>query len=269
MPLTPLRERFAARGYLLNGYCAMPSVAAAEVYARQGWDCITLDLEHGSIGFDAAVAMLQAIAGANVVPMARVPAVDGARIGTLLDAGVLGITCAMVESREQAQALARACRYPPRGGRGLSRSTRATLLHGPGYNAAADDWMTVYAMIESPAGLEALDDIAAVEGIDGLYFGSIDYVTSLLGRFPSIDQSDPGIDAAIADAAARIVAACRSRGIVAGINAMSSDAARKRLAEGFRFITLSSDARALAVQAKAWVDGARAAARSTLGEQAA
>jgi 4-hydroxy-2-oxoheptanedioate aldolase len=261
MDVMPLRARLARSGYVLNGYCSMPSPAAAEIYARQGFDCVTLDLEHGSIGFDAAVSMLQAMASADVVPMVRIPAVDAAQIGMLLDSGVLGITCAMIESKAQAEALVRACRYPPKGERSLSRSTRATLLHGAAYNGNADDWIAVFAMVESPAGMRELEAIAAVEGIDGIYFGSIDYVTALLGRFPPPDRSDPEIDAAIAEASRRIVACCQSHGIVAGMNATSAEAAGKRLAEGFRFITLSSDARALAVQAKSWVDGARAVAQ--------
>jgi len=261
MNVMPLAARLARSGYVLNGYCSMPSPAAVEIYARQGFDCVTLDLEHGSIGFDTAVSMLQAMAAVDVVPMARIPAVDAAQIGTLLDSGVLGITCAMIESAGQAEALVRACRYPPRGARSLSRSTRATLVHGTTYNGDANDAVSVFAMIETPAGLREVDAIAAVPGIDGLYFGSIDYVTALLGRFPPQDRSDGEIDAAMADASQRIVACCAARRIIAGMNATSAQEAGKRLAEGFRFITLSSDSRALAVQAKAWVDGARAIAQ--------
>ena len=93
-----LKERLAARGYILNGYCQMPGAFSAEVYSRQGWDAVTLDLEHGSIGFDSAVAMLQAITASGAVPLARVAAPDPVTIGTMLDAGVLGITCAMISS---------------------------------------------------------------------------------------------------------------------------------------------------------------------------
>ena len=174
----------AVNGYLLNGYCAMPSPFAAEIYARQGWDTVTIDMEHGSIGFDGAVAILQAITASGVVPLVRIPKVDAATIGMLLDAGALGITCAMINTAAEALELVRACKYPPRGIRSLSRVTRAALVYGPDYNALANEFTNVFAMIETAEGLANLDDITAVDGIDGIYVGSVDLAMSVLGRFP-------------------------------------------------------------------------------------
>lgn len=255
-----LSERLAANGYVLNGYLQMPSAAAAEIYARQGWDVVTLDLEHGSIGFDTAVAMLQAIAASKALPFARIPTSDAALIGMLLDSGVLGITCAMVNSVADAEALVRACRYPPRGDRSLSRFSRASLVHGPDYNARADRMISVFAMIETAEGLRNVEAIAAVDGLDGLYMGSVDLAMSVLGRMPQIGVRDPAIDAVVDDAMARVVACCRASGIVAGINAPGPEEGWRMIERGFRFLTLSSDVRALAVQSKSWVDGLRSLA---------
>jgi 4-hydroxy-2-oxoheptanedioate aldolase len=262
-PGDSLKERMAVNGYLLNGYCAMASPFAAEIYSRLGWDTVTIDMEHGSIGFDSAVAILQAITASGVVPLVRIPKVDSATIGMLLDAGVLGITCAMINTAAEARELVRACKYPPQGIRSLSRVTRATVIYGPDYNARANEFTNVFAMIETAEGLANLDEITAVDGIDGIYVGSVDLAMSVLGRFPPATGSDPEIDAMVEDANRRIVARCKSRDLIAGINAPTVDAAARMLASGFSFITLSSDVRALVLQTRAWVDGVRRTAEGS------
>ena len=263
-PGRSLKERVALNDYVLNGYCQISSPFAAEVYALQGWDSVTIDMEHGSIGFDGAVTILQAITASGVVPLVRIPAVDTALIGMLLDAGALGVTCAMINTKGEAMELVRACKYPPRGIRSLSRSTRATRVYGPDYNVRADELTSVFAMIETVEGMANLDDITAVDGIDGIYFGSVDFAMSVLGRFPPAKGADAEIDALVDDATRRIVARCKSRGIIAGINATTTEAAGRMIASGFRFITISSDVRALELQSKAWIDGVRALAAGLL-----
>ena len=262
-PGDSLKERMAASGYLLNGYCAMPSPFAAEIYSRQGWDSVTIDMEHGSIGFDGAVAILQAITASGVIPLVRIAQVDPALIGMLLDAGALGITCAMINNAAEARALVRACKYPPHGTRSLSRVMRAAMIHGPDYNARANEFTNVFAMIETADGLANLDEITAVDGIDGIYVGSVDLAMSVLGRFPPPIGSDAEIDAMLEDANRRIVARCKSRGIIAGINATTVDVAGRMIAAGFTFITLSSDVRAMVLQTKAWIDGVRRVAEGS------
>ena len=252
-----LKERLALNGYILNGYCQMPGPLAAEIYSRQGWDAVTLDLEHGSIGFDSAVAMLQAITASGVVPMVRVPAVDPVMIGMMLDAGVLGITCAAINTAADAVKLVRSCKYPPRGDRGLGRLTRAAVVHGPDYHSRANELTTVFAMIETAEGMKNLDVIAAVDGLDGVYMGPVDLAMSVLGKMPQIGVSDPAVDAVINDAIDRVLQRCASRQLIAGINASTPEEAWRMIQRGFRFITLSSDVRALTLQSKAWVDGLR------------
>jgi 4-hydroxy-2-oxoheptanedioate aldolase len=241
----------------------MPSPFAAEIYSRQGWDSVTIDMEHGSIGFDGAVAILQAITASGVVPLVRIPQVDPAIIGMLLDAGALGITCAMINNAAEARELVRACKYPPQGTRSLSRVMRAAMIYGPDYNARANEFTNVFAMIETAEGLANLDEITAVDAIDGIYVGSVDLAMSVLGRFPPPIGSDPEIAAMLEDANRRIVARCKSRGIIAGINATTVDVAGRMIAGGFTFITLSSDVRAMVLQTRAWIDGVRRVAEGS------
>ena len=265
-PEKSLKELMAVKGYLLNGYCSMPSPFAAEIYSRQGWDSVTLDMEHGSIGFDCAVAMMQAMTASGVVPLVRIPKVDAALIGTLLDAGALGVTCAMIETAAEAQELVRACKYPPRGSRSLSRVSRAALVYGPDYNLRADHLVNVYAMIETGKGMANLDAITEVEGLDGIYVGSVDLAMSVLGRFPPPTGRDAELEAMVEAATDRVAARCKARGLIAGMNAGSVEVASRLIARGFRFITLSSDVRAMVLQSKAWIDGVRGVAGGLLAK---
>ena len=84
MQMQSLKNRLEKNGYVLNGYVSMASPYSAELYALQGWDAVTLDMEHGSIGFDSAVAIVQAVFASGAVPMVRIAAVDHALIGMLL-----------------------------------------------------------------------------------------------------------------------------------------------------------------------------------------
>lgn len=255
--LPSVRDIWQLRGHVLNGYVSMASPAAAELYAAQGWDTVTLDLEHGSIGFDAAVEILRAIRGSGVVPLVRVPKGDPTWVATLLDAGAMGITAAMIDTREDAQRLVDACRYPPLGDRGLSRQTRAAMLHGLDYTETANTRISVFAMVETVEGMRNLSSIASVPGLDGIYFGGVDFEMSLR-RAARGDPAGAG-DTAAATASARkaVVEACRANSILAGMNASNPAAALALFESGFRFITLSSDAVAMTSQARAWVTDAR------------
>ena len=106
-----LREIWQAGDWATNGWLAIPSSYSAELMAHQGWDSLTVDLQHGVVDYQAAVGMLQAISTVpSVVPMARVPWNDPALIMKLLDAGAYAIVCPMINNRREAEAFVAACR---------------------------------------------------------------------------------------------------------------------------------------------------------------
>lgn len=247
-----------ARGYVLNGYVSMPSPAACELYAMQGWDSVTLDMEHGSIGFDVAVDMLRSINSAGVLPLVRIPRGDPSWISGLLDAGVMGVTAAMINTVKDAQRLVQACRYPPEGDRGMSRMSRAAMVYGAEYAKTANSNISVFAMVETPQALDNLEGIAAVPGIDGIYFGGVDYELCLRGDPRMPDLTEVEVRAAVVRARQSIANVCRQRDLLAGMNANSATVANQLRAEGYRFFTLSSDATAMTSQARAWVGDVRA-----------
>ena len=95
----------------INGWLHIPSTWSAEVMARQGWDSLTIDMQHGLMGMETAIQMLQAVSTTDVVPMARVNWNSPGDIMKLLDAGAYGIVCPMIETREECEAFVGACRF--------------------------------------------------------------------------------------------------------------------------------------------------------------
>lgn len=249
--LRSFRERINQDGYVLNFYCTVPAPLIAELAAKAGFDAVTLDMQHGLIDYAEAVAMISPLAGRDVVPMVRTPPLDPRLIMKLLDAGVLGITCALIESGTDAEALVRACRYPPRGERSFG-PLRAGLVHD-GYYDRADELVTVLAMLESRKGFDNLDEILAVDGIDGIYIGPMDLALSM-GHAPSLD-----VPQEVSDAIDHILRRCREAGKICGMIAPDGAHAATLVERGFSFVTISNDIRAIDQTIKGWLGDARKA----------
>jgi len=224
----------------VNGWLAIPSSFAAEVMAHQGWDTLTIDLQHGVVDYAAMVSMLQAISTTATVPVVRVPWLEPGIIQKTLDAGAYGVICPMINTREDAQRLVACTHYAPQGTRSFG-PVRATLYGGADYAEHANRTIVVFAMIETAQALDNLDAILSVEGLDAIYIGPSDLSLSL-GCRPVFDDVEPKAQQAIE----HIVERARAHGVVAGIHNGRPDVARSRIDLGFRFVTLGSDARLLA-----------------------
>ena len=180
----------------VSGWLSIPAPFSAEIMAHQGWDALTVDLQHGLIDYQTAVDMLTAISTTETVPLARVPWLEFGLIMKLLDAGAYGVICPMVNTREDAQNLVRAGRYPPAGTRSFG-PVRAAIYGGADYVENANDEIVLLAMIETEEALDNVKEIAAVSGLDGLFIGPNDLAKSL-GRAPRLDTDDPLVAPAIA-----------------------------------------------------------------------
>ena len=224
----------------VNGWLAIPNGFAAETMAHQGWDTLTIDLQHGVVDYQAMVGMLQAISTTPTVPIVRVPWLEPGIIMKTLDAGAYGVICPMVNTREDAQKLVAWTHYAPRGTRSFG-PVRALLYGGADYPAQANETIVAFAMIETAQALDNLDAILSVEGLDAVYIGPSD-LSLALGCKPSFDDVEP----LVAQAIDHIVERARAHGVVAGIHNGRPDVARARIAKGFRFVTVASDARILA-----------------------
>jgi len=219
----------------VNAWLSIPSSYCAEVMGHQGFDAVTIDLQHGMIGFEQAIGMFQALSATPVLPLARVSRNDPALVMQLLDAGAYGIICPMISSVEEARSLVSACRYPPVGTRSFGPA-RGLLYGGPDYFQGANDEILVLAMIETRQGLDALDAILAVEGLDGIFVGPNDLALAL-GKTPKSEPDDQDVRQAIAHICERT----RAHGKIPGIFCSTGEAAAQRIAEGFLLVTPGND----------------------------
>jgi 4-hydroxy-2-oxoheptanedioate aldolase len=234
-----LRTLWQQNKAAINGWLAIPSSFSAEVMANQGWDTLTVDMQHGVIDYGQMVPMLQAISTTPTVPIVRVPWLEPGIIMKSLDAGAYGIICPMINSREDAQRLVSYTHYAPRGSRSVG-PVRANLYGGSDYLSKANDTVVVFAMIETRQALDHLDDILSVEGLDAVYIGPSD-LSMVLGCRPVFDDVDPPV----AQAIAHILARAKAHGLRAAVHNGVPEVAKARAAMGFDLVTLSSDARIL------------------------
>jgi 4-hydroxy-2-oxoheptanedioate aldolase len=237
----------------VNGWLSIPSTVTAEMVARQDYDTITVDLQHGLIDYQMALPMMQAIgAASDATVIARPPWLEPGIIMKLLDAGALGILCPMINTPADAEALVRACHYAPKGYRSVG-PTRALMVYGPSYMQEANHAVVTLAMIETAQALENVEAIARTPGLSALYIGPSDLAQSL-GHPIQMDPTDPLVMAAID----RILAAAKAAGIKAGMHCMMPDYARQMAARGFDFVTLGNDVRMLTAELAARVGAFRA-----------
>ncbi|MEY2687973.1 MAG: hypothetical protein RL375_2171 [Pseudomonadota bacterium] len=239
-----LREIWRTGGAVVNGWLAIPNAFSAETMAHQGWDALTIDLQHGVVDYPAMLGMLQAISTTATVPVVRVPWLEPGILMKTLDAGAYGVICPMVNTREDAQRLVAWTHYAPRGTRSFG-PVRALLYGGPDYPEHANDTIVTFAMIETAQALDNLDDILSVEGLDAVYIGPSDLSLSL-GCKPTFDDVEPKV----AQAIDHVLDRARAHGLIAGIHNGTPEAARARIAKGFQFVTISSDARLMAAGAQ-------------------
>ena len=254
-----LREIWCRGGAAVNGWLAIPSGVSAEAMAHQGWDSLTIDMQHGLVDYTSAVPMLQGISTTQTVPLARVPWLEPGIIMKALDAGAYGIICPMVNTRADAEKFVGACRYAPAGYRSFG-PTRALIYAGADYPAHANETVLAIAMIETRAALDNLEAIVSTPGLDGVYIGPADLALSL-GHKPKFDHTEPELLEPIE----RILDAAKAHGVMPGIHCGSAAYAKRMIDLGFQLVTLLSDQRLLVAAAKAMVDDLRAQGTGAAG----
>jgi 4-hydroxy-2-oxoheptanedioate aldolase len=230
-----VREMIAAGTTVVNGWVSCESLYAAEVLSYAGYDAVTIDLQHGMFGLDGAVRLVQAVSAGPAVPMVRVSTLNPAEIGKLLDAGAYGLICPSIDSAEQCATLVAACRYPPTGGRSYGPA-RGVLYGGQDYVDAADDTVQVWAMVESKAALDHVEEIVAVPGLDGIYVGPNDLALSL-----GVTPATVPVAAEVTAALARVLAVAHAAGVAVGAYCADAQMARRLADDGFDLVTPGND----------------------------
>jgi 4-hydroxy-2-oxoheptanedioate aldolase len=242
---TALRDRLRRREPLAAAFLDLGSPVSAQVTAMSGFDVVVVDLEHGAGGEDTARAQIQA-ADAHATVVVRVP--DGpAQVGRMLDAGASGVIVPQVAGAEDADRAARAVRYA--GTRGISPFSRGNRFGaaGPDFRAAADAALGCIVQIERVSALEAVDEIAALDDVDGLLMGPAD-LSADLGCAPDLAGAE------LQDAARRIAEAAARQGKTAALHLARPDQAAGFRELGFSLLSCTFESAVLAA-------GSAAAAR--------
>lgn len=251
-PNNSFKQALADGKRLIGCWMSAGEPAIAEVMGTAGFDWLVIDGEHGPNDIRSIRDQLMALQSSPSHAVVRVPIGEAWLIKQVLDCGAQTVLVPMVESVEQARDLVRACKYPPFGMRGVGatagRATHFGLVSE--YVATADDQICLLVQIESRAGIEALDDIAQIDGIDGIFIGPADLSTDMGHKGNS---AAPEVRTVIADAMAKIKAAGKAPGIL-GVSEEAiqafDDMGAQFLAVGIDIMILVQNARALSARWK-------------------
>jgi 4-hydroxy-2-oxoheptanedioate aldolase len=246
LPTNGFKRAIAARERQIGLWCTLSTAFAVEIVAGAGFDWLLLDTEHSPGDVLSVMAQLQALAGFDgVAPVVRPASNDPVLIKRFLDAGAQSLLIPYVQSADEARDAVAACRYPPRGIRGVSALTRATQFgRYEGYAHRADQEIALLVQIETQAGLDALDEIASVDGVDGVFVGPGDLAASL-GHIG--DLSHPTVVSAVESAIVRIGHAGKPAGVLTSDPAF----AQRCIDLGCTFTAVGVDAGLLARNADA------------------
>lgn len=239
------KSKLAAGDLQIGLWSNLASATSAEVIAPSGFDWVLLDMEHGPNELASVIAQARVLAASSSSVLVRPPWNDFVLIKRLLDAGMQSLLIPFVQNVEEATAAVRAVRYPPDGIRGIGGTTRATSYgRVRDYTGKANSVVCLLVQVESGEALEKLEDIASVEGINGVFVGPADLAASLghLG-----DMGAEPVQAAIKSTAARL----KKIGVPAGIVSGDPAQARQYIEWGYSFVGVGTDSRLLASSADA------------------
>lgn len=220
---------------------ALASAYTTEICAGAGFDWLLIDGEHAPNDLRSVLAQLQAMSGSPTEPVVRLPVGDPVLIKQYLDIGARSLLIPMIESVAQAEAIVRATRYPPHGSRGVGSAIgRASQWNRtPDYLSRAQEGICLLLQIESMPGLHALDEIARLDGVDGIFIGPSD-LAAALGHL-----GNPG-HAAVQDAIIDAIGRIRAANKPAGILMADERLAHSYLALGTSFVAVGTDVTILA-----------------------
>lgn len=236
LPINTFKQRLQSGEAQIGLWVGLAEPYCAELAANAGFDWLLLDGEHAPNDVRSLLGQLQAVAAYPSHPVIRPPIGDAVVIKQLLDLGAQTLLVPMVDSAEQAEQLVRAIHYPPKGIRGvgsaLARASRWNTI--PGYLTHADEQICLLVQIENLEGLAHLDEIVAVDGVDGAFIGPADLSASMGHRG---NPGHPDVQAAIEDAITRI---CKA-GKAAGILSADQTLARRYIELGAAFVAVGVD----------------------------
>ena len=255
-PLSPLNggaltAAVRAGASTIGTFVGTASATIAEVCAAAGFDWLLLDLEHGAGGEEQVRDVIPAAGSYGVPTVVRVETAERIRMGRVLDLGAAGLMLPRMDSAQQVAKAIGHLRYPPQGDRGVATYNRACRFGlDPAALDRANDEVLVVVQIESRAAVEAVDEIADVDGVDVLFIGPRDLSHDL--GVPG-DVSAP----AFVQAADTVLAAAKRHGMAAGLLVNDGPAAAARRQQGWNFLAIGSDSTLLAAASRSALVSAR------------
>ncbi len=252
MPQDLFREAVRDRRTLFNAWLMMNNPLAIELIGDAGWDCITIDLQHGQGCNDMLLGCLTAARAAGLPAIVRVANNDPGLVGGALDAGAQGIMCPLINDIEEAEAFVRAVKYPPRGLRSWG-PYRAQLGFDGDYFETANAYTIACPQIETKGALEQIDEILELDGVDMVCFGPNDLSVALTGRL-DIWASE------VQEAMTLVLRKAREASVMTLIFANDVAFAKPRIEEGWDVVAVGTD--------MGWLSSAAAATKEAVSSGA-
>jgi 4-hydroxy-2-oxoheptanedioate aldolase len=251
LALPSLRERLKSGMPLIATFSIIPAIEVVELVGLSGFDAIILDLEHGAHGTEALGPLILAANARGIYPLVRVRTSRPSEIGAALDAGAAGVIVPQIGSLSEADKAIRAARFAPDGNRGANPFVRAADYSGRlEWFAEANRDAAILLMVEGQSALLAVDEIAALPNLDGIFIGPMD-LSHALG-VPG-ETGHPKV----AEAIRSVIAACKAKGLTTGIFSGTPEVAKGWIGEGVTLAAVSADTaifskalKALAAEAK-------------------
>lgn len=245
-PMNPFKKALKRGEMQFGCWLGLGDTFSAEIMGQAGFDWVVVDGEHGPNDLRSILAQLQVLSATDSHAVVRLPVGETYMVKQMLDAGAQTLLIPMVETVEQARQLVRDVTYPPHGDRGvgyaLSRAARFSTITD--YGTTADAEICLLLQVENLRGLAALDEILALEGVDGVFIGPADLAADM-GHMGN--AAHPDVQATIMDAIARIKAAGKAPGILSTRDEMTNDA----IAAGAQFVAVGADVLLLGNAARA------------------
>jgi 4-hydroxy-2-oxoheptanedioate aldolase len=237
-----LKSRWKAGQVTTCAWLGINHSYVAELFARQGFDCIALDLQHNPNEPKDILSMIQAIELAQKPTLIRAASQDGAVLMKALDAGIHGVIVPLINTADEAKKVVSACMYPPQGTRSFGPFRASMVIDN--YVEQANSEVAIFAMIETAEGLQNLESICQTPGLTGIFIGPAD-LSFALGLAPKADNEDPKH----IETVKHIIATCKKYSLVVGIYSDNPDYARRAAQWGIQLIVVASDARLITTAA--------------------
>ena len=254
-----VKEKIEANGYVIGAFVAGGSANFTEILAMNGMDFVIIDMEHAQTSCETAVDMFRAAEMYGMAPMVRVyNPYDGPAMTRLLDVGAHGIMVPLVQDKEQTQMIVDNTKYAPVGKRGANGGRGPRWGNYDNYTKVCNDNVLTIVQCESVKGVENIEEIVSVPGVDGVFIGTGDLSLDMGIQFTassSVGHSvgSPEMVAAIE----KVLNACKANGKIAGIYTATAEDAAMRIKQGFQLVTCMNDLGFFAARTKQHINSVR------------